>query len=530
MPVLAPEIMNSSSLSDLSDALIKVFEEKEAESSGKKISVNILVSKVASWYERVRTAMDYGSEETILRRAIERILKRRLFLFQNPKPMAEDLVRELIWAGYFKNSSIPESITERVAEKIGLYLNLKEVVLRQKEANDNTYDILIQLLSCEIDIILLPNKQKEAMSNFMFHTLRNSVEIVDDSKQTRDVQVFVAIRKNFAKDDIAFLRFKLFTQIFGPLTNENLDNVKNNFFLGLKEINYQLTYPKKDRIFNHIKAVTPAFLILYDLLEHEKHAVKHLVEDEQAFRSRVFALCDRRYKGIKRRVQTAIVRSFVFILVTKAIIALLIEGTFEKLFLGNVQWTTIGINTTLPPILMALVSFFIKTPDIKNSEAIFVNVKRLLLEDDPQIIDTVFLKLKKNAGVTIKDRFFYIFWLLSIFLIFGIIVSFLTRIHFNPLSQAIFLFFIAIVSFLSYRIYQTAHTYTVLVKANLFSPIFDFFFVPVLRVGRNLTEGIAQINFVLIIIDFIIEAPFKGLVGFFEQWFSYLAAKREELE
>ena len=107
---------------------------------------------------------------------------------------------------------------------------------------------------------------------------------------------------------------------------------------------------------------------------------------------------------------------------------------------------------------------------------------------------------------------------------------YLDRLHFNFLSQGIFLFFLAIISFLTYRIYQTANSYSVIFKQNLFTPISDFFFVPIIRVGRRLTEGITQINFILIVIDFIIEAPFKGLVGFFEQWFSYLAAKKEELE
>jgi hypothetical protein len=94
----------------------------------------------------------------------------------------------------------------------------------------------------------------------------------------------------------------------------------------------------------------------------------------------------------------------------------------------------------------------------------------------------------------------------------------------------VFLFFIAIVSFLAYRIYQTAHIYTVVSKPNLFAPLFDFFFVPIIRVGQRLTEGFTQINFILIIIDFAIETPFKGLFGFFEQWFLFLANKREELE
>jgi hypothetical protein len=87
-----------------------------------------------------------------------------------------------------------------------------------------------------------------------------------------------------------------------------------------------------------------------------------------------------------------------------------------------------------------------------------------------------------------------------------------------------------VISFLAYRIYETAHIYTVVSKVNLFSPLFDFFFVPVVRVGQRLTEGFAQINFILIVVDFLIEAPFKGLVGFFEQWFLFLANKREELE
>jgi hypothetical protein len=115
-------------------------------------------------------------------------------------------------------------------------------------------------------------------------------------------------------------------------------------------------------------------------------------------------------------------------------------------------------------------------------------------------------------------------------LVFGLIGIILGKLHLNLLSQGIFLFFLAIVSFLTYRIYQTANTYTVIYKQNIITPIIDFFFVPVVRVGRRFTEGISQINFILMIIDFIIEAPFKGLVGFFEQWFSFLATKREELE
>ena len=86
-----PSDSKNNSFSELTNALLKAFEVKTVVDAEKKISVNVLVSRVASWYEKLRTAMDYGNEETILRRAIERILKRRLFMDADPKSLAKIL-------------------------------------------------------------------------------------------------------------------------------------------------------------------------------------------------------------------------------------------------------------------------------------------------------------------------------------------------------------------------------------------------------------------------------------------------------
>ncbi len=522
---------DTDSFSRLAGALIKAFEPEANFDTGNKISVNILVSKVASYYEKLRTAMDYGGEETLLRRTIERIIKRMLFLDAIPASVAEDLVRELIWAGYFPDATVPESIVAKVTSSITLHLKLKNEILSKKLLpNVDIYNYIVHLLSCDIDTILLPNREKEAMCNFMFHIFKDSIEIVDDSKQTTDVQVFIAVRKTFTHDDLAFLRYKLFTQIFGRLSEANIGHVIDGFADGYKEIETQLTYPKKDRIFNHVKKKTPPFLILYDLLLQEKGNIKTLIKDQVKFRDRIFDICNTRYKNIGKKIRTAIIRSFVFILFTKAFIALFVEGTFERIFYGQIQWMSIGINVVVPPLLMVTSGLLIKTPNEQNSNRIYLDIHELLTSENPKITPTIRLKLKKDSGHAVKEYAFSILWFLSICLVFGLIVWVLTLLHFNPLSQIIFLFFVAVISFLAYRINQTAHIYSVIFKTSLLGPIFDFFFVPIIRVGRKLTEGFTQANFILIIIDFIIEAPFKGLVGFFEQWFLFLANKREELE
>jgi len=517
-------------LSRMATALVDVFTQEKIENTDKKITVNQLLSKIASWYEKLRTSMDYGDEETIFRKAIERILKRKLFLDANPQAMAQGLVRELIWARYFPDASVPESIINMVSDSIGLHLRLREKLSKEKVLPENKLnEFITQILSREIDTILVPRKEKEAMINFMFQILKDSVEINDDSMQTKDAQVFIAVRKNFAKDDIASLRYELFKQIFGKLSEQNLAKTALSFKDGYKEIDHQLLYPKKNRIFNHIKKKTPPFLILYDLLIQEKNNIKNLVKNEDELRNKIFYICDRRYTNIRRKVRTAIIRSFVFILFTKAFIALFIEGVFERIFFGSVQWLSIAINTTVPPLLMIATGITIKTPGRDNSQKIFLDIERILFQDQPQIVQKISIKTKSGKA-TIRDYIFSFLWLTTSFFIFGIIMFILTKLHFNILSQGIFLFFVAVISFLTYRIYQTANIYSVNVKQGLFAPVVDFFFVPIASVGQRLTEGIVQINFILMVIDLIIEAPFKGLVGFFEQWFLFLSIKREELE
>lgn len=523
--------MALSNLSRSAVALINVFDDKYKDEDAEKITVNALVSKVAFFYEKFRTAMDYGSEETIPRRAIERMLKRRLFLDKNPKSLAQDLVRELIWAGYFPNATVPESIIEEVAKDIELYLELKNKVSEKKSIQkDDLNTFIIDVLSCEILNTIHPNKEKNAVANFMFKNLKETVKIDDDSEQNRDLQVYIAVRKNFAKDDKASLHYRLFRQIFGKLKADNLEEIASGFNQGYKEINHQLSYPKKERIFNHIKKITPPFLILYEYLDREKKEMKSDSIDDEKLKEKIFSICETKYSLIQRNVRTAIIRSFIFILFTKAIFTILGEGTYQIVILGGIVWTPILLNIFIPPMIMLIVGLSIKMPDKENTEAILSKVRSLLFEENPNLLPTLFLKTKTKESKTITDYIFSVIWFFSIFLTFGLLWFLLGLFGFDIVSKFIFLFFITIIAFLSYRIYQTANNYTVTRKQSLLTPIFDFLFVPIVGLGRSLTEGIASVNFLIILVDLLIEAPFKGIIGFFEQWFSFAAKKREELE
>lgn len=496
------------------------------------ISVNPLVAELATWYEKFRTAMDYREDEVILRSTIERILKRRLILGGNGKSVATPLIRELVWARYFPDSSIPENQVSKVSERIDLYLRLEDKINKSHHINKGLVnEWFLHLLSSDIEHVLKPNDTKDLMSNFIFRIFKDLVTISDDTEETRDLQVFIAVRRAYANDDLAFLRYHLFKQYFGLLSEDNLEKTANHFPQAVHMVEQQFKYPAKDKIYTFIKNQTIPFLILDDVLRKYRGKVLSMVSQEELLSSEVILACNARYKAIAGKVRRAIVRSVIFIFVTKAIFALFIEGAFERLLYGRTFWSSILVNILTPPALMIGVGFLIESPTRENSYRILRKISTILYDDPPMLGSPLIVKRKPNKTDPLLWCVFIILWLSTAALSFGAAIFILTKLAVNPFSQAVFVFFLAIVSFVSYRINRTAHMYIMKEKKdNLGSLLFDFFFMPLIQIGRRLTLTISQINMLLFIFDFIIETPFKGIFAFFEQWFLFLRTQREKLD
>jgi hypothetical protein len=92
------------------------------------------------------------------------------------------------------------------------------------------------------------------------------------------------------------------------------------------------------------------------------------------------------------------------------------------------------------------------------------------------------------------------------------------------------LFFLTLVSFFSLRIRKVAREmYIVEGSESILSFIADFFYVPIIEVGKWLNEKFSRLNFLVFILDFIIEAPFKVFVGIAEDWTRYVRERKEEI-
>lgn len=509
--------------------LKKTFEKPHEEAKISISNINPLVSEMASWYERFRNSIEYREEEMILRASIERILKRKLALSSDEKKVGRELVKELVWSKHISEENINPELIEKVIASITLFLALKKIVSEKKLIKDSLlHSFIINVLSSDIENILSPSVERETIENYIFHVLEKNLEIENDSNEDAKIQLFIAIKKAYSKNDQALLEYNLFRQYFGILTPQNLDKISIDFQTGFTTIKKQLNHPLKFKVLNYVKRQIPPFLILEDILRQDPNYLDLIETDEIKFNELVRQTCNKRYETIAGKVRRAIIRSIIFISLSKVFFAFTIEATYDNLVHGQVFWIPLAVNIVGPILIMILVSLFIRIPGEKNTNEILRRIHILVSNDNPTIGKPLIVKGDDDSRSTLYT-FFTLLSLIGFAITIGVIVLLLMGFHFTLVSQGLFLFFLSIVSFLAYRIKQTAQIYTVVEKQNFLTPMIDLFFMPIARLGRHLTEGISQINIFLFILDFLIETPYKGLLSFFEQWFFFLHSKREGL-
>ena len=95
---------------------------------------------------------------------------------------------------------------------------------------------------------------------------------------------------------------------------------------------------------------------------------------------------------------------------------------------------------------------------------------------------------------------FTIFYSLTFIVTLTIMYIGLLFLEFNMVSITIFIFFVCLVTFFSYRVKQIVNEYRLAEKEGILTPIVDFFFMPVLSLGKFFSGGLARLNFMIMFV------------------------------
>lgn len=501
-----------------------------------KIIVSPTVSFLAILYEKIRNSVEFREDHLIRRAAIERILKRRLMINPEGKDEGENLIRELLWARYFNTDDVGITDTFMVQKIIDRLIKIKEKITTGLPTNEKSYlwEFLLDLATCEIEEKLSPDKalKKTYYGYFIFQVLRKKIYFEDLSETKRDLYLLSAIEKVYHRSDRAYQRYHLFNNTYqqlSELNDQELNKITAKFLEIAQKIDQILNNFYVDQLSRYLKKQLPPFLILFGLIDEKEEEIESVLNDKDHLWQEVEFHCRKKYQGTHSRLINLAIRSFIYIFLTKMIFALILEFPLSKYFYGEVNLTSILINTLFPPILMLLILVFFQLPGAKNTKKIYERITDIINKDPTFETKPVVLKTKKRDKKPILIFGFTIFYLLTFIITLSLIYEILNYLKFNLISQVIFIFFVSLVTFFSYRIKQIVNEYKLEEKESIFTPIFDFFFMPILSIGNYLSKEVARLNFFIFIFDFIIESPFKLIFEVVEEWIAFVRKRKEEI-
>jgi hypothetical protein len=503
------------------------------EEGGDKITISRTVSALAVLYERMRVAMEYREDHLLRRAAIERILKRRLLLNENGQGVAENIIKELLWAQYAPENSVSVRMIQSVQITIDKYIFLRNDMAQGRRGKEYAFihEWLISTCAAEIEEKLAPNPRREAFINFIFQYYKDKVYLRDENDQTKDIQVYIAVHRAFAKSDNDFIRYELLKLSYPHIVSKNWMDLREDtgkIYTLLQDFNTHLMHKIGLKLARSLKKEVAPFLILRDIYVSRPMDFKDILEDENKLEHNIDLICRQRYEDIGKKLQRAGIRSIIYIFLTKMVFAIALEFPFEHYVLGEINLTALSVNTIFPPFLMFIALLGNAPPGQENTSRVIARIKEIIykeLSTEKQI--TLTLKTPKRRPIL--NLAFTVLYSFAFLLVFGTIVATLTYFRFNIASQIIFLFFVTVVLFFAYRVRQLGREYVLRRRESLFSPIINFFLLPILNVGKALSNEIARFNVLIAFFDFVIEAPFKAIFEIFEEWFSFMRSKKEEI-
>lgn len=517
-----------------------------------RVKVSDMISKMSFYYEKIRNAVDYKEDHLLRKNAIERILKRRIVMKGyislkelNCQDIALNLIIELIRASYLPNNIIPEEKIGEVAKVIERYIKLRNgAIITIKGLSENkkneVYDRnefsrwTIALAASDIEDRLSNNTINKMVVRDMFDVLKAKIKLPDDSayQKDKDIQIFISIYRNFLKFDpdmLSFILFKYYNATWSSASDDDLKNICANIVPLKKAIEFQLNHPLAGQLNRVSSKYTMFFSVLVGIISKDPVGIYNILKNSPSdFQRDIKKVCEDRYKQASAKLWRSAIRSIIYIFLTKSVFVFLIEAPATLWFGQEIHPVFLAINVVFPAFLLFMVVLFTKLPGDDNTKKIADGINEIAFKNYNNL-EPITLRQPRKRGI-VQNLIFSVIYTITFFMSFGAVVWGLYLIGFNFISIIIFLFFLAFVSFFGIRIRKGAKEMVIVEpKETIVSFITDFFYIPIVAVGKWLSERFSNINVFVFILDFIIEAPFKIFVEIAEEWTKYVKERKDEI-
>lgn len=481
---------------------------------------------LTSAYEQLRNAAEYTEEHLLLQRAIKRFFNRHFSFFTKKHGhvgnVGEELIVELTQAGYLHNNQFGSDTAGHIRTLAEHYMHTYGQLRDAHVPREDAVDWTLSLLSVEIEELLNPHSRFAAIAYSAYqhylHIFPKQQFIVKPGEaESYEISLYIAVHQALLKSDIAIVRHDLMR-----MYNQSPHNL-SAFIQFNRSVNDLYTSKFTHRL---KRAVTKygAPLRIVKSMADDRDDLPELLQDRERFLDAFERQVQKEYKQVNRRLNKGIIKSIIFIFITKVIIGIGIEVPYDLIFIGHVALIPLAINLLFPPLYMASLKLGLKVPSLANAQALRDYIEKTLYANEiaitPSRRDVV------RTASTLSKFLFAIFF----FIPFGITLYLLLMLGFNFVQMLIFFAFLSTASFFGFRLSSMVRELEIVThNTNLLATLRDFFYLPFILVGQWLSSKYAKINAVAYFLDIAIELPLKTVLRLVRQWTRFLNEKHEEL-
>jgi hypothetical protein len=491
--------------------------------SGKPLDIPGTGKTISSAYEQLRNAAEYTEGRIILQRAIKRFYKRLLFVVkQQPESVGKELIIDLVLSGYLQEdkygSDTVKAISNLAVEYMDIYKRLRESHVPPNLA----HEWVLSVLSVRTEDLLRPYAYNLALATFAYEHFLEQLprkRIIGKDKEAGkdyDFSLYVAVHQGLLKSSIDVVRTDIL-RLFCADTSDILAYAQWN-----ERIDRLYTSRLTLRLKRMVSKNGAPFRILKSLIDDNPNLPEILPNQEQ-FMNDYGNQIAKEYARTDRRLNRGLIKSILFIFITKTIIGLGVEVPFDLIVYGMVFWIPLTINLLFPPLYMASIRLGITMPSSADARASLHYIEDLLYGDSPPSLNVTERTKPYSLLAKIASALLFLIPL-------AITTYILYRLGFNPLQMLIFFVFFSTASFLGFRLSSIVRELKMIrPKTNFLSLVLDVFYLPFIQVGQWLAGKYARINIVGDFLDIAIELPLKTVLHTIRLWIRFLNEKYDEL-
>lgn len=494
------------------------------------IHIPTVGNTISTAYEQLRNASEYSEGDLLQQRAIRRYLRRVLSFHAkaSTKNLADELVAELTQAEYLANDHTTKADVKIIDRDIKRYYN----AYWNYVGSDNDIDDRAAFQKWILDVLAVRSEQtlQSHIRQLMFahfaysylHEKINTKKIIKDyevfNQEDFSIILYIAIHRSLLKSDNATIRTALIDSY-----RQDIDDIKafEQFNRRVDVLFDAKTTVNMTRIVS--KNGASLRFIYSGFYGKEAPLTAQSLKSPEALEQNLHRHIEAEYTALDKRLDVGIIRSVIFLLITKGLVGFAVEVPYDIFISGHILWTPFAVNLFFPALFIAFSRVTLSKPVDRNTSAVIKQVSHMIFDGDTKAYP---LRIpKKTSSIIFNSMYATIFFIAFAALTYGLYL-----IEFNIVQGFIFFTFLSTASFLSFRLSRQIHELEVVnTPQGSLSLLRDIIYMPFIAVGQQISYRYSQVNIVATVLDILIELPLKTILRLVRQWTQFLNQKKDEL-